>query len=54
MDYISLSPDSTEQIDEELYNLLLDAFLAEAHRRGHDTNKILINEWKISAEIEHL
>ena len=54
MKHILLSADIKEQIDEELHDLLLDAFLAEAHKQGYDTHNILLKEWKISAEIEEL
>lgn len=54
---IVLDVDSSDYIDDDLYDRLLDAFVARARDMGYDvvnTPDLVISEWRISARLERV
>ena len=50
---VTLSPDNTDELPDELYDYLVEQFVAKAQEMGHDivnTTKVLDN-WRIECEI---
>ena len=50
---VVLSPDNTDELPDELYDYLVEQFVAKAQEMGHDivnTSKTLDN-WRIECEI---
>jgi hypothetical protein len=50
---VTLSPDNTDEMPDELYDYLVEQFVAKAQEMGHDivnTSKTLDN-WRIECEI---
>ena len=51
---ITLAPDDTMDIPDDVYDILLEAFIAKAKRLGHDVTKtpnIVIGDWTIKAQL---
>jgi hypothetical protein len=51
---ISLDVDSTDEVSEELYDILLDAFIAKALVDGYDVvnePRLVLSNWRISCEV---
>lgn len=54
---IVLDVGSTDYIDDELYDRLLDAFVARAKDMGIDIverNDLVLSEWTIKAKLEYI
>lgn len=54
---IVLDVDSSDYIDDDLYDRLLDAFVARARDMGYDvvnTPDLVISDWRISARLERV
>lgn len=54
---IVLDVDSTDYIDDDLYDRLLDAFVARARDMGYDvvnTPDLVLSDWRISARLERV
>jgi hypothetical protein len=51
---VELDVGSTEEVPEELYEFLLDQFVAKAREMGYDVieEPIVLSNWKITCEIE--
>jgi len=51
---IQLDVDSVDEVPEELYDMLLDSFLAKALAQGYDVvNKpqLMLSNWRITCEV---
>lgn len=54
---IDLNVDSTDYIDDELYDMLLDAFIAKAKDMGYDvvnTPQLVLGDWSIKAVLQEI
>jgi len=53
---VELDVGSTEEVPEELYEFLLDQFVAKAQEMGYDVieEPIALGNWKITCEIENI
>lgn len=54
---IVLDVDSTDYIDDELYDMLLDAFVARAKDMGYDvvnSPQLVLSEWTIKAKLSYI
>ena len=54
---ITLDVNNTDEIPDELYDFLLDQFIAKARELGYDvvdTPNLVLGEWKISATLEEI
>ena len=54
---IVLDVDSTDYIDDELYDMLLDAFVAKAKDMGIDVverKDLVLSEWTIKAKLAYI
>jgi len=54
---IVLDVNSTDYIDDDLYDRLLDAFVARALDMGYDivnTPDLVLSNWRISAQLERV
>lgn len=57
MTTIALSVDSTDDVPEELYEFLLDQFIAKALEQGFDvvnTPNLCLGNWKLTCEVEEV
>lgn len=54
---VELNVDSTDYIDDELYDMLLDAFIAKAKDMGYDvvnTPQLVLGDWSIKAVLQEI
>ena len=54
---VVLDVDDGEFVSDELYDLLLDAFVAKANAMGYDivnTPQLVLGEWTLKAKLEEI
>jgi len=51
---VVLSPDNTDEMPDELYDYLVEQFVAKAQEMGHDivNSRKTLGNWRIECEIE--
>lgn len=57
MTTITLNVDSTEDVPDELYEFLLDQFVAKALEQGFDianSPNLLLGNWKLTCEVQDI